>query len=508
MFVSSVNAAGRHDFSLPLATANPLIALAAKSAPGAPDYRAAKVNATFAKVNAVFAQPVVWKNDLVAISAAFARLSPPERQSLVNLMARPSGRGELPLLTRWLSRVTHQSVAAFDGLDRKGRLDLWKQLVVGQDKANLARIFQAANGPTNPSIKDGEYHQMQFAQAIAVGGSAQQRIDFVSALHPVAAAGAKDPSTNRSARAIAVVMAASTDPTQITAFVRTLGREGMDAVVQASLPTRDASSITSFESVDTGLFQRLASAMSLSGNAREKAAFVSATGPVVELLNNTTIGQNRNRKPLGEVSRAISTVIGTDTTGVIENVMLQSTSENRSSGAAALKAYARAALDSGIGTDLGAITLQLQRGNDLKADPMAYLGKAESRSGEQPTYARARVMGGWLGLVGSAVQTRITRRDSNAAYSSLLFTGSVDILKEVVGARFPGLKVAVSLAAPALKTAINFGLLNWRNEATRTDRSFAQGLIEGALPRHRNGVESTADWTQTMKTEQARRLLG
>jgi hypothetical protein len=49
--------------------------------------------------------------------------------------------------------------------------------------------------------------------------------------------------------------------------------------------------------------------------------------------------------------------------------------------------------------------------------------------------------------------------------------------------------------------------LNWRNEATRQDRSFAQSLLEGALPKHRNGVETTADWTQTMKTEQARRLI-
>ena len=507
MFVSPSIAAGRSDFALPLPPSSPLIALAAQGSRTAQNYQATKVNAAYAKVNAIFDQPVVWKNDLVAISATFERLGPPERQSLVNLMARQSDRGHLPLLTRWLSRATHLSVAAFDGLDEKGRVHLWKQLVVGQDKANLARIFHATSQPSSPSIKDGEYHQMQFAQAVAASGSAQQKFDFVSALHPNAAARATDPSTNRSARAIAVVMATMTDPTQISACVRTLGRKGMDAVVAASLPMRDAGSVPGFESLDTGLFRRLASAMSRSSNAREKAAFVSASGPILELLNNTAIGPNRNRKQLGEVSRAISTVIGTDTTGVIENVMLQSTSENRSSGSAALKAYARAALDSGNGTDLGAITMQLQRGNDLEADPMAYLGKPESRSGEQPTYARARIMGGWLGLVGSAVQTRINKRDSNAAYSSLLFTGSVDVMKEVVGARFPAFKVAASLAAPALKTAINLGLLNWRNEATRSDRSFAQGLIEGALPRHRNGVESTADWTQTMKTEQARRLL-
>ena len=92
MFASPVNADARSDLSLPLATSNPLRALAAQSDRGAPNYQAAKLNAIFAKVNAIFAQRVAWKDDLVAISAAFARLIPPERQSLVNLMARPSGR--------------------------------------------------------------------------------------------------------------------------------------------------------------------------------------------------------------------------------------------------------------------------------------------------------------------------------------------------------------------------------------------------------------------------------
>ena len=131
---------------------------------------------------------------------------------------------------------------------------------------------------------------------------------------------------------------------------------------------------------------------------------------------------------VSKVSRATPIVMGTDKTGVIENAMLHTTSENRSSGSAALNAHARAALDSGIGTDLGAIALQLQRGNDLETDPMARTGGTpEARSGERPTYACAQVKGGWLGLVDAAAQTRTGRRDSDTAYSSLLLTGSVDI---------------------------------------------------------------------------------
>ena len=472
------------------------------------NYRPASVNAVFSKVKAVFEQPVVWKNDLTEISTQLDRLSPRERQSLVNLMARTASCGHLSLLTCWLNRATHQSLAAFDGLCEKARNHLWKQLVVGQDKANLVRIFHATSDQNNPSIKEGEYHPMQFAKAVAATCSPQQRMDFVSALLPNAIAWSKDASTNKSGRAIAVVMATMTDPAQISACVKMLGREGMDAVVQASLPTRDAGTIPGLEPVDTKMFRGLAATIARSSIAREKAAFVSAAGPVLETLNNAVIGPNKNREPLKEITEAISTVIGTDTTGVIENVMMQNTAQNRSSGPAALRAYARAVLDSGRGVDLGAITLQLQRGNDLKGEPNAYLGQKASRSGEEPTYARARVMGGWLGLMGSAVQTRINRRDSNAAYSSLLFSGTVDIMKELVGARFPGFKMAAGVAAPALKTAINLALFNWRNEATKSDRTFAQGLIEGALPRHRNGVESTSEWTLTLKTEQSRRFSG
>ena len=502
MFVSPSIAAGRSDFALPLLPSSPLIALAAQGSRTAQNYQATKVNAAYAKVKAIFDQPVVWKNDLVAISATFERLGPPERQSLVNLMARPSDRGHLPLLTRWLARATHNSVAAFDGLDAKGRVQLWKQLVVGQDKANLVRIFQAIGQPNNPSLKDGEHHQMQFAQAIATSGSAQQRTDFIDALLPAALKGKTDAATNRSARAIAVLMAEMKDPQQISQWVKTLYREGMDAVVAASLPTRGAGSVAGFEAADTKLFQRLATAMSLSTKASEKAIFVAAAGPVLEGLNNTAIGPNQNRKQLGEVSRAISTVIGTNTTGVIENVMLQNSDSSRSNGPAALKAFARAALDSGCGKDLGAITLLLQRGNDLKTDPMDYLAQRANRTGAPGTYANAWVMGGWLGLVGAAVRSRINRRDTNAANSGLMFAGLMDTAKELISVRFPVFK----LVSPAVKTAVIFSVLNWRQQATGADLEFAQNLMRGALPRHSIGVEARADWTAIMKLERSDRL--
>ena len=121
------------------------------------------------------------------------------------------------------------------------------------------------------AIKAGECHPKQFAQPMAASGSPQQRLDFVNALHPSAAAGGKR-SFDQPKRARHCHGDGRVDPPDTNnARVKFLGREGMDAVVQASLATRDASSVTSFESRDSGLLQRLASAMARSGNAREQS---------------------------------------------------------------------------------------------------------------------------------------------------------------------------------------------------------------------------------------------
>jgi hypothetical protein len=465
-----------------------------------------------------FTQPrQVWKDELSAISSIVKRLSPDERRSLVNLLARtPDATNQTSLLSRWLSRATVQNgLGAFGGLGAKELSSLWSQLVPGQDKANLVRIFGAIGSSKNPSIRSSEANRMQFARAVAATGNTQQKLDFVAGLTPFALAGAKDAATSTSGRAIATVIAGTTDPKLLSAYLKTLGRPGLDVVVEASAPTRDSAAAGSqaeaagSEAVDTRLFQKLAAAFSRSGNPREKAAFVAASGNVLENVNTNLVGPNLRRKELGELTRAISGVIGTDTNGVIENVLLQTLVYGGSSGPNALRSYVQASLDSGRGTtDIGVITQQLQRGNNLSEEPIKYLAKRESRSGQQPTYVRASVLGGWIGLIGAATNTRSGKRDTNAALSSLIFTGTVDAMKEMLGTRFPKLKEAIGVLTPALKTSINMGLLNWRNEATRGDRSFAQGLVQGALPRYKSGVEVTAEWTQTLKTEQARRFNG
>jgi hypothetical protein len=484
----------------------------------APKYEATNINSVFVSMKETFTQPrQVWKDELTAISAKIERLSPAERRSLVNLLARsPDASKQTSLLSRWLNRATAQNgMGPFDGLGQTGLARLWTQLVPGQDKANLVRIFGAIGSIKHPAISGAEANRMQFARAVAASGNTQQKLDFVTGLKPFALAGSKDAATSTSGRAIATVIAGTDDPKLLSAYVQTLGRQGLDVAVEASAPTREYSAAgsqseaTALEPVDTRLFQKLALTFSRSANALEKAAFVAATGNVLDNINVNLVGPNLRRKELGELSKAISTVIGTDTNGIIENVLLQTSVYGGSNGPDALRSYIQALLDSGKGvSDAGVITQQLQRGNNLSEEPIQYLAKRESRSGQEPTFVRASVLGGWIGLVGAAVNKRSGKRDTNAALSSLIFSGTADAMKEVLGARFAGLKGALGVATPALKTSINMGLLNWRNEATKADRSFAQGLVHGAIPRYKSGVEVTAQWTQTLKVEHARRFNG
>lgn len=499
---STANASSRLGTSL--LESNHVLATFSKPDAGAvPDYKATKVNSAYAKIRSTFLQPrIVWKDELSAISNTIERLAPTERRALVNLLARAPASNNESLLTRWLGRTTIQGIGAFDGLNPTELSKLWKQLVPGQDKRNLARIFSAIGEPASTARHYPDATRLQFAQTVAATATAQQKLDFAIDLRADALAGSKFPASNSSGRAIAMMMASTKAPDLFSAYTTALGRGGMDAVVQASVPVQGS---LGMGPVDTSLYRSLASSVARSDNPRTKAAFVAASGKVIDAVYNG----GANGKSLGEVSTALSTVIGTDTNRIMENVMLQNTTRGGSSGPAALRSYVQALLDSGkSAADIGAITLQLQRGSDLKEDPAKYLAQRESRSAEQPSHVRARVLGGWLGLVGSAVQSRTGRRDANAAYASLIFTGTLDVLKELVGARFPGLKVAVGVATPALKAAVNAGLLTWRNQAAQADRGFVQGLIDGAVPRYASGVEVTADWTQTMKNEQTLRFTG
>jgi hypothetical protein len=83
----------------------------------------------------------------------------------------------------------------------------------------------------------------------------------------------------------------------------------------------------------------------------------------------------------------------------------------------------------------------------------------------------------------------------------MMFTGSIDVMKELAGTAFPALKLPVALGAAVLKPAINRSLLDWRTSLARKDREFVRNLYEAALPRHPSGVEARGDWVTTMNAQ-------
>lgn len=473
--------------------------LTAAAAPGA-DYQPRNVNAALATVRRAFRDGTVWHSELQQISAEVIRLNPPERRALVNLLAREWHDGQ-SLLDAWMGEVTMRGVGGYAGLQEGPRKTLLAHLVVGQDPVNLERIFHAARNRHTGERQDTTF-QMEFMHQVSQRGTVAQRLGLLERLSDDAVRG-----NAGAGQALAQIVARLPDRAAVAQALDRLDRRATDAMVANSVTWRNelttstlgGSSVTT--RVDTRLIESLARAVADTGNPREKAAFVAAAGSLLGRLRSADMQASARDRAIGTVASAMSTVIGSDVNGVIENTLLQSDREGASSGRLALKSYATALLDSKQGAHLGAITLSLQRGNDLQQDPMQWLSARQARTGEAPAYVRAAVMGDWLGLVGSAILSRISARDQHAAFAALMFSGSIDLMKETAGAAFPALKLPIGVGAAVLKPVINLSLLHWRNSLARSDREFARNLYEAALPYHPNGVEARGDWVTTMNAQ-------
>ena len=238
----------------------------------------------------------------------------------------------------------------------------------------------------------------------------------------------------------------------------------------------------------------MAAAASLSTNATEKASFVAASGAVLEASQQINLDSIAHRRTL---LGALSGVIGTDVFGIVDNTLMQSARTGCSSGRRALQTYVSGVLDTGHGSHLQAIVLSLQRGPDGGTDPMIWLAATQARNGEAPQHHRARVMGEFLGLVASAVDSRQRGRDVAAALGYALFAGTTDAFKESVSTVFPAIKLPAGLGAAAAKATIAGALLEWRVLLRNDEADLVRALHDLALPRHRSGAEATAPWVTT-----------
>jgi hypothetical protein len=484
-------------FPLALAQARPVVA-------GPNLYEPSRVNKALSTIDQALVRSLPWerREQTARATSALLSLSPAERKSLVNLLAtRPGADGKPTQLAALLDRALEPSVGLYDTKQLSPEQNkVIGSLVAGQDKVNLRRLFFSLPHREDGVREQPDKFQAAFAKAVASRGNDDQKLWLLQGLSADAIKG----KNGTAARAIAQVMSSMDNDAVRSQAITWLGRVGMDAVVTQTLsaakPAAKWARDSGHATPDLELFKSLASSLAKSKNAREKASFITACKKGLATLSQRNIlGLLLQRPALSEVTRAMSSVIGSDVNGVIENTLAQNATDGVAGGAESLKQYVAAVLDAGRGKDLGATTLSLQRGNRLDQQPTTYLSQKEARAGQDPSYVRARVMGEWLGIIGSATQGRIASRDSNCAWASLLFSGLTDVSKEGISARFPAFKTPGGIGSAALKTAVNSAILSWRNEAARSDRDFSLNLYLAAIPKHSNGVAVTAEWTTTMR---------
>lgn len=436
----------------------------------------------------------VWRRDLVSLSRSVEQLTGAERQALViRLASTPSPQGSM--LGRWIAESAAPGMLGLGPLDARQRRGLFEQLVRDQDPENLHRIAHAAFGGARSASGNAVATMIDFARAVSRQGTVEQRLGLLVRLSDDAVRDV--PGT---ARASAELFAGLRNAKEVEAAFAALGRTATDAMVAAALPLDTRVTTGAFGSTtaqvrgDPTLFRRLAAASSMSANAREKASFVAAAGTVLAQSRRINFGALPTRR---EILAALSAVIATDVNGVIENTLLQTGRGGSSSGRATLRGYVGALLDVGLSADAGRFIVQLQRGPQANASPMEWLSVQSARSGEQPAYHRARVLGEFLGLAAAEVERRQRSRDLESATVYAMFAGGADSLKETTGIAIPQAKLPAALAAAGAKSSVAVALLSWRSQLRQDETDWVKALHETALPRHPNGVEATAPWVTT-----------
>jgi hypothetical protein len=471
-------------------------ALTGGAQPNTGSAQAARVNAAFRGIDRAFADGWVLQDELRSTAESVAAASPAERRALVNLLAG-SGKGPSNLLTRWLGEVREPGLGPLGPLDDKQRQQLMANLVPGQDSANMARIFTALRS------KDDEHavlqpFQREYVEAVVRQGTPAQREQFLARL----VAGVKQNDAD-AARGIGALLARTSDPAETQRLLGWLNRPTIDAVVSATAApnvtyySNETTRPATLARFDMDLFTGLMSSVARSGTAAQKGAFIAASQRAFEQVDKALdplVYGREVREKKNAIASAMSVLIGSDVTGTIENALRQTGhGTSLSNGRKALKGYAEVLLDQPDNSahHLGAITVHLQRGNRLDADPLERLARREVRGNQSAAYVNAQVLGNWLGIVSSAIQSRISSRETSATYGALMFSAVASTSKELVGT--PQAKLLAAVGQPA----VNGAVLSWTKALRRNDVEFSIAFYEAALPRTARG-ETTAEWVATM----------
>jgi hypothetical protein len=324
----------------------------------------------------------------------------------------------------------------------------------------------------------------------AAHASAEQRRRFVQALAPQAAA-----AHSAAARAVATVVATLEGP-DVDDAMRRLGRAGVDAMVRESVAYTAARGLgdwlnhgidgAQLAQADATLHTALANAVGSGSDPLLKAWFTAASGALFSDIASLPYGDPESLDAaLGDVAAGMSNAMLTNPTSVVEHLfLLDSDGAGASNGRRALAGWVGVLMDVGgeRATAVGVILESLRRGNDLSADPGAYLAREEVRPGVNGPYLyRAATLGRYLSVVGGEIDDRAAQRDRSYASTALMFSFGVDFLMETAGVMFPAAKYPIAVAKSAVKRLATNTLMGMRSEAMREERGFMQAMFNCAL---------------------------
>ena len=454
-------------------------------------YDASKVSAAYQSFGKTLGGIGFGARDrVIRLNNQLEALNGAERQALVNLLATARG-GRQTLLEQWIVSGVGD-YGAFRGRNK----EFFGALVKGQDPANLNRIAKA-------SIKlDKQIEQQrprdarrtsEFMQAVAQHGTWQQRHGLFKSLVDNAKRG-----TPGAARVMAELFAGLRNRREVDAAFTALDRPATDAMVAASLDSN-------LKAHDHSLFRRMAKSASLSRSATEKASFVAASGP--SLLNNAG-GESVRRDRL----KALSHLIRSDASGVIDSTLNQYATRGSSSGRRAIYNFIEGLYDSDdpeMYKEAEAILISLQRGPNTSTNPHDWLNVKSRRNAEEPAYHHARLLGAYVGIVSNVAGKRDRHRNFWAPGAYIAAATGLDATKESagwLGDRFAKLgflgtakgKAIIGISVVVAKAIVASRLLFWRSDTQKDEGSFGARLQRLAMPIHeKTGAAATAPWVTT-----------
>jgi hypothetical protein len=434
-------------------------------------------------------------------------LNPAERKQLVDrLIATPTDKGNL--LERFIGETKRK--AFFNNLDDAQVNRLMQALIPGQSAKNLVQISNAFR-KTDTNQND---NSLAFAQALGKMGTEGQKLGVINEQLSATKKGDRN-----AAVLVAVAIGSLKDKASIQSVVDSLDKMGPKTVqnlVAAAAGLRipffdETSGYRPLQVSTPKVYEDLMNAVAKSDNARQKTKFVLAATSQIERVRGSggVYPSSVSNPDVKHLLKGINLVVGSDPSGVIENVLLQDKGLN------AMKVYNKALIETDQAQVIALNMRMIQLGpdyiNKLKQQypdgiPESDLKKIEEaqadlilqrfnsfevRNGQNSTQV-ATTLGVYMGTAAAAINSITTDRARVLALTSAIFTGSADSFKEVFNESYKTLKLPNSLIIAFTKPLVSFLSANFAIDEAQKDKKQLQELLTVAVPR-KNGVRAQGE---------------